>query len=362
MSAPNPPRAPRIALLLGPSTGGIGRHVRSLAVRLVESGHTVRIAGPAATDRRFGFGRVAQFVPLEVPAPGAVRRGRAVLAGADVVHAHGHAASLVASLARERSTPLVVSWHNTVSDTSWRRLPMQLARRWAVSRATVVLAASADLAEEAARLGARDARLLAVSAPALAPATRSREEVRRSLGLASRPLVLAVGRLAPQKRYDVLLDAVVRLRDRDALPPLVLVAGEGPLHAELAERIERERLPVRLAGHRTDVAELLAAADVAVLTSQWEARALVAQEALRSGVPLVATAVGGIPDLVGSAAVLVPPDDPGAVATALTEVLDRPEVAARLRAAGPRQAATWPDEDETAREIAKIYQEVITSG
>ncbi|MET9021413.1 glycosyltransferase family 4 protein [Actinopolymorpha sp. NPDC004070] len=355
-------RAPRIALVLGPSTGGIGQHVRSLAVRLVESGHTVRIAGPAATDRRFGFGRVGQFVPLDVPAPGSVRRGRAVLAGADVIHAHGHAASVVAALARHRSTSLVVSWHNTVTATGWRGLPLHLARRWVVRRATVVLAASADLAEDAASLGARDARLLPVSAPTLAPASRSREEVRRSLGLASRPLVLAVGRLAPQKRYDVLLDAVARLVDRDALPPLVLVAGEGPLDAELAERIERERLPVRLAGHRTDVADLLTAADVAVLTSQWEARALVAQEALRSGVPLVATAVGGIPDLVGSAALLVPPGDPGAVAAALAEVLDRPEVAGRLRAAGPRQAATWPDEDETARQIAKIYHEVITPG
>nr|WP_202884850.1 glycosyltransferase family 4 protein [Actinopolymorpha cephalotaxi] len=349
-------------MVLGPSTGGIGQHVRSLAVRLVESGHTVRIAGPAATDRRFGFGRVAQFVPLDVPAPGSVRRGRAVLAGADVIHAHGHAASVVAALAGRRSVPLVVSWHNNVSATGWRRLPLHLARRWVVRRATVVLAASADLAEAAVGLGARDARFLSVSAPALAPPGRGRDEVRRSLGLAARPLILAVGRLAPQKRYDVLLDAVVRLLDRDALPPLVLVAGEGPLHAELAERIERERLPVRLAGHRTDVAELLTAADVAVLTSRWEARALVAQEALRSGVPLVATAVGGIPDLVGSAALLVPPDDPGAVAAALAEVLDRPEVAARLRAAGPRQAATWPDEDETAREIAKIYQEAVTPG
>lgn len=351
---------PRVALVLGPSTGGIGQHVRSLALRLVDEGCDVRVLGPASTGERFAFGQHVEFVPLEIPAPGSVWRGRAVLADVDVVHAHGHAASAVATLALRRPTPLVVSWHNTVAARGWRRVPLRHARQWVVRRARVVLGASADLVEEATALGAADARLLPVAAPTLEPATRERDEVRMSWGLAQRPLVLAVGRLAPQKRYDVLLDAVARVFARDAIPPLVVIAGDGPLRESLHERIRRERLPVLLVGHRSDVAELLEAADVAVLTSDWEARALVAQEALRAGVPLVATAVGGIPDLVGDAALLVPPDDPEAVATALVEVIEQPAVAARLRAAGPPRAATWPDEDETAREILKIYREVVT--
>ena len=93
-----------------------------------------------------------------------------------------------------------------------------------------------------------------------------------------------------------------------------MVAGDGPLEAELTRRIDTERLPVRLLGRRTDVADLLAAADVAVLPSVWEARSLTAQEALRSGTPLVATRVGGVPELVGEAAELVPPGDPVALA------------------------------------------------
>ncbi|OMI37381.1 group 1 glycosyl transferase [Streptomyces sparsogenes DSM 40356] len=75
--------------------------------------------------------------------------------------------------------------------------------------------------------------------------------------------------------------------------PLLVIAGEGAGRAALQRRIDAEELPVRLLGRREDVPALLAAADVAVLSSRWEARSLLAQEALHAGVPLVATAVGG---------------------------------------------------------------------
>ena len=81
--------------------------------------------------------------------------------------------------------------------------------------------------------------------------------------------------------------------------------------------------------------DLLAAADLAVVTSDWEARQLFAQEALRAGVPLVATAVGGLPDLVGDAAVLVPPGDVDALDAAVRELLGRPGGARGLRRPRP---------------------------
>src|SRR5690606_11317927 len=168
---------------------------------------------------------------------------------------------------------------------------------------------SADLVARAAALGARDARFGPVAAPPLPAPARPAAAVRAELELAPQtPLVLSVGRLHPQKGYDTLVDAAARWREREP-SPVVVIAGTGPSYLRLAARISASRAPVRLLGHRTDIADLLAAADLAVVTSRWEARQLFAQEVLRTGTPLVATAVGGIPDLVGDAALLVPPGD-----------------------------------------------------
>ena len=117
------------------------------------------------------------------------------------------------------------------------------------------------------------------------------------------------------------------------------MVGDGPLQrAELAARVAPERLRAsRCSGRQDDVASLLGAADLALLTSTWEARALVAQEALLAGVPLVSTRVGGIPELVGDAAVLVDLDDDraGRRRRALLTLADDPERAGRLGRRGP---------------------------
>jgi glycosyltransferase involved in cell wall biosynthesis len=120
-------------------------------------------------------------------------------------------------------------------------------------------------------------------------------------------------------------------------------------------------LPVRLLGRRDDVADLLAAADVAVLPSRWEARSLLAQEALRLGVPLVATAVGGVPELVGDAAELVPHGDAVALAAAVSRLLSDPVRRAELAAAGRAQASTWQTEDETVAQVLSVYDELVQS-
>jgi len=196
-----------------------------------------------------------------------------------------------------------------------------------------------------------------VAAVAGAPSTRDPADVRIELGAAG-PLVLAVARLHPQKALDVLVDAAARWRDR-APTPLVVVAGSGPEEAALRARVARTGAPVRLLGHRTDVPDLLAAADVAVVTSRWEARQLFAQEAMRAGVPLVATAVGGLPGLVRDGAVLVPPGDVDAVDRAVRELLDDPDRAAALAERGRQVAATWPSESDTVAGVAAVYAELL---
>jgi len=116
---------------------------------------------------------------------------------------------------------------------------------------------------------------------------------------------------------------------------------------------------VRWLGQRDDVADLLAAADVVVLPSTWEARSLTAQQALLAGRPLVATSVGGLPALLGDGAALVPPGDPVALARAVRRLLDDPVEVAALVARGRLVAARWPDEAATVRQVAAVYAELL---
>jgi glycosyltransferase involved in cell wall biosynthesis len=360
---------PRVLLVLATSTGGVGQHVHSLVRELTAQEVAVLVAAPQATETLFGFTRAgARFLPVEIstlPRPSHDARAVAALRTAvrqvGVVHAHGLRAGFVAGLAvravRPRR-PLVVTWHNAVLGKGPRRQALAGLELVVARMADVTLGASPDLVSRARQLGARDVRLGPVAAAQLGGPQRPPADVRAELGAAGRPLLLAVGRLAPQKGYELLLDAARHWAARRPTP-LVVIAGEGPLREPMQARIEAERLPVRLLGHRTDVADLMRAADVVVLPSRWEARALVAQEALRAGRPLVATAVGGVPELVGDAACLVPYGDPQALAGAVSALLDDPAAAARLAKRGPLQAAGWPDDVQAASQVLDVYRKLL---
>jgi glycosyltransferase involved in cell wall biosynthesis len=357
--------------VLATSAGGVGTHVRALLPTLREAGADVGVCGAPATEELFGFSASgADFTHVGIStgvAPVADARAvlqlRRALAGADLVHAHGLRAGLVAAAALRLPgprPPLVLTLHNALQEGGGRlRAAMQSLERLTIRGADLVLAVSSDLAANGRLAGARDVRVAPALAPPLPPAQRGRDEVRAELGLAEgRPLVVAVGRLHPQKGYDVLLDAVGRWAGADT-PPLLAVAGDGPLHDELAARIAAERLPVVLLGRRSDVPDLLGAADVCVLPSRWEGSPFTAQEALRAGTPLVATRAGGIPELVGDAADLVPVGDAPALADALKRVLTDPAHAAALGEAGRRQAAQWPDEAGAGRRVVAVYRELL---
>jgi glycosyltransferase involved in cell wall biosynthesis len=141
--------------------------------------------------------------------------------------------------------------------------------------------------------------------------------------------------------------------------PLVAVAGDGPLEDWLDARITAEGLPVRLLGRRSDIADLLGAADLCVLPSRWEGSPFTGQEALRSGTPLVATRAGGMPDLFGAGASLVPVGDAEALSDAVVRVLTEPAHAAALVEAGRTQAAAWPDEGASTRRVVAVYRELL---
>jgi glycosyltransferase involved in cell wall biosynthesis len=356
----------RVMLVLASSTGGIGNHVASLAEGLAAAGVQVFVAGPAAAEKLFRFtDRGATFTPIEIPPnlrPSdvrVVRSLRQLLARVQpqIVHAHGLRAGLASALARP-ACPLVVTWHNAPLRRGLRGRVHMLVERIVGRAATVTLCASSDLVTRARAVGATDVRLAPVAAPALRRTRRSRAAVRSSLGVADDALlVLSVGRLHPQKGYGTLIEAAARWRDLKPVPR-VIIAGEGPSFLDLAAQISERRAPVTLLGHRNDVGDLLEAADLAVVTSVWEARQLFAQEALIAGVPLIATAVGGIPELVGEAAELIPPSDVDALDQAFRRLAGDPAARQKLALAGTEKAATWPDEQTTVDNALALYAEL----
>ncbi|MFJ7067490.1 glycosyltransferase family 4 protein [Streptomyces sp. NPDC101115] len=354
----------RTVQVLGGGSAGSSAHVRSLASGLVARGVRVTVCAPPELDHVYDFtGTGAHFVPaVRRGGPAAVAVLRNAFIGADVVHAHGLDASVRASLALSGApaprTPLVTTWHTRSHVEGARARLVRLLERRTVRAASVVLGTSSELVDRARRRGARDARLAPVTVPASrAPVCLHDGKARAELGAVDRPLLMAVGALEPGRGYGTLLDAARAWRDLDPAP-LLVIAGEGPERPALQRRIEAEDLAVRLIGRRDDVAELLAAADVAVLPSRWEARSLLAQEALRLGVPLVATAVGGVPELVGDAAELVPYGDADALAGAVRGLLDDVDRRLDLAAAGRVQAGTWPTEDETIAHVLSVYDEL----
>jgi len=348
----------RIGLVVGPTTGGIGRHVETLTQELTRRGHIVTVYAPPKAVATFDWssaGAAVRAAPVGSVRPTelmrAMRELRAEASSWDVVHAHGMRAGVAAAAAGLH--PLVVTWHNGPHDRLRRRWAHPLLERYVSRRADRILAVSADLAARARRAGATDIRQVAVVAPPLAPARRPAAEVRRELDAVDRPMVLAVGRLEPQKRLDVLVDAVADWPDEPV--PAVLIAGTGSLEVDLRRRIGRVGSPVRLLGRREDVADLLQAADVVVLPSAWEGYPLVAQEALRAGRPLIATPVGGVPELVGDAAILVPVGHPQALRSALLDLLADAESRKRRAVAGQARAAQWPSVAQMVDDVVDNY-------
>jgi glycosyltransferase involved in cell wall biosynthesis len=371
-STPAPPHglAPlRTVQVLGGGSAGSSAHVRSLTAGLVARGVRVTVCAPYEAESAYDFcGTGARFAPVPRRSdPAAVGALRAACDEADLVHAHGlHAAMRAALALRGRRIPFVVTWHNRAHAEGARAHLLRLLERRVARAASVVLGVCSELVDRARSRGARDARLAPVSVPAprQRPMTgacgseRGTHESRAELGVVERPLIIAVGSLESHRGYPVLLDAARAWRDLDPVP-LVVIAGEGPERAALQRRIDAEDLPVRLVGCRDDVPELLAAADLAVLPSRWEARAVLAQNALHTGVPLVATAVGGVPELVGEAAELVPYGDARALVKAVVRLLADPARREWLARAGRAQAATWPTEDETVAQVLSVYDELV---
>jgi glycosyltransferase involved in cell wall biosynthesis len=367
----------RAAYVVGTVTGGTREHVAMLARGCAARGIDVTVFGPARTGQQFfpaGDGAQGQspvsFVPVEIadrPRPAhdtaVVLRLRRLLAHSrpDVVHAHGLRAGAAAALALMGSPrrPLAVTVHNAPPAGGTAGAAYAVLERIVAHRADTVACVSGDLAARMQRLGVTAvARALVPTPPAAAPDSQAVAGVRAELGGDSHPVVLAVGRLAPQKGFATLLAAATRWQGRDPRPVIAL-AGEGPLDQALRAQADASGILMRFLGQRGDVPALLASAAVVVVPSVWEGQPLLVQEALRAGRPLVASRTGGIPDLTGEdGAILIPPGDPDALASAVLSMLGDPSLAAKLSAAARARAAALPTRDDAVEAALGLYRQL----
>lgn len=234
-----------------------------------------------------------------------------------ILHAHLFHANLAARLSRLfLPIPVVISTIHSLSETSRRSTAIR--HRDLLYHLTDFLADANVFVSQAAadRPCLSRSRVIpnGVDTERFHPDPIRRTRARAALGLAGGFVWLAAGRLMWKKNYPLMLEAMAQQRDA-----ILLIAGEGPDEARL-----RELAPpnVRFLGGRSDLPELMNAADGFVLSSTVEGLPLVLLEAMASGLPCVATAVGGVPEamLADRTGFLVPPSDPIALASAMSRL------------------------------------------
>jgi glycosyltransferase involved in cell wall biosynthesis len=328
-----------------PTDAGVGRVVALLAADQVSRGWNVSVASPPgrlAHDVRAAGAAWLAWPARRGPGPGTLSealRLRRIVASArpDAVHLHSSKAGLAGRCVVRGRTPTIFephAWSFHAVGGPVRRLTVRWERvavRWTTA---IVCVSDAERAEgEREGIVARyhvipngvDTARVRVAEPADRVAARAR------LGIpADVPFAVCIGRLSHQKGQDVLLQAWPAVRAAFPAARLALV-GDGPLHEQLARGAPLE---VMFAGHREDIDDWLAAADVAVMPSRWEGMSLALLEAMARGRSVVAADVAGARDALGQASsAVVPVESPTELAAAVVARLADPALASAEGAA-----------------------------
>ena len=281
----------------------------------------------------------------------------------DVVHAHMPRASVPGSIiARLARVPVVISHeHGSILDG---KIARPLLDKHVVGRmSTVVLAVSEwDRRQLIERVGMRP-ELVRVFPNAIPPPSVTGPARLDALQVPPGTAVIgAVGRLYEEKGYDELIRAVALLKERGR-QVRCLIAGIGPEEPCLRRMIGELGVveEIRLIGHRDDVLGVVRALDVAVLPSRREGSPLALMEYMALGMPIVATAVGGVPELIedGIHGLLVPAHNPPALAEAIERLLDDRVLAARLGQAAQERQRAKHDLDTLVARLESLYVELV---
>jgi glycosyltransferase involved in cell wall biosynthesis len=198
-----------------------------------------------------------------------------------------------------------------------------------------------------------------------APNPDTRAQWRQAHGIEPRATVVThIGRFAVQKNHALLVEAFAQVHS-DA-PLYLLLVGGGELEDAVREQVVELGLQerVRFLGVRADVPAILNASDLFVLSSRWEGNPMSVMEALAAGLPVVSTAVGGVPELVqeGETGLLVPSEDTGALACALQALVDDPARRQAMGAAARQHAIAHFDIRHTVRMYEELYERLLARG
>lgn len=345
--------------------GGAETMVLQLAAELQRRGHAVFAFGPTGgggwlTGRLDEMGIERELIEFDGPfglkaVPRWARSLRKLRL--DALHSHEFAMAVTGALAsRLAGCRHVITMHggDYWGTAARRRLALRVAA--GLSRHTVGI--SAEFCQRLATTVGIPSRSVELVPNGVAPRSGQGEGPRREFGLApDEVLVLAVGNLLPVKGHEYLIRAQALLRER-GVRLRVVIAGSGPRESELRDLIDAEGVggSLQLLGYRSDVLDLLAAADVFVMPSRSEGMPMAMIEAMLAGLPVVASRIGGIPELIpdDQHGLLVPSEDPGALAAALERVV-RDEA---LRNALGRAGCTRAQELFTSEAMTDRYEEL----
>ena len=372
----------RIGITCYPVYGGSGVVATELGLELAQRGHEVHFITYAQPFRLPFFVENVYYHEVDVPsyplfdyppyslALAAAMHGTAVRRKLDLLHVHyavPHATS--AWIAREMLKPeeirVVTTLHGTDITLVGQDPSFHSITRFSILHSDGITAVSEYLRRETVERFDIPADSIEVI-PNFVDLERYRRDLdgchRRQLAPAGEKIVIHISNFRPVKRVDDVVRVFARARRRVAAR-LVLV-GDGPARG-LAQKVAEEEGvagQVVFLGKQSSVAELLACADVLLLPSESEAFGLVALEAMACGVPVVATAVGGVPELVphGVAGVLAPLGDVDAMAEGVVELLASPE---RWQAASDaaRDVATRFSTDRVVPRYEALYHRVLSS-
>jgi glycosyltransferase involved in cell wall biosynthesis len=345
----------------GLDRGGAERLVRQLHGDLVASGMDSRLvaleACPAAgLPRAVSLGGGGAYDPRVLPRLAAYARSE--IAPGDLVHAHLFPSSAYVGALRRLGLfkgPCLFTEHSTSNRRRVRAVGRGLdGLVYAPYHRIVAISdgVEAALLEAYPRLAGRTTVILNGCELPFAEVPERRADGRC-------PTILSIGRLARPKNYPAALEALARLGKR---PFRYVVLGDGEERGRLVEQAERLGLADRVSfeGHRTDVRPYLAAADVLLLPSLWEGFGLAAVEALNAGLPVVASDVPGLREVVGPSGdcgILVNPGRVDSIADALTRLLNSPEARIEMGRRGFERAKRF-DKAEMTKAYVSLYRQL----
>lgn len=368
-----------------PESGGPPTYLYYLLPRLGAEGHTIRLltfGEPTPDDHGYGYPVTRISRRLSRPArQWAYYRALLKLARqSDVLFVMGYVMplSLLRLFTRKRITAKIVSdwsWefadrnkHVTLDVSAYQtaRLPRKLALlrayyRYAVRQTDAIIAPSSHVAALVRGWGVPSEKIHVIynAIPDNGLREVSRSDLRETLGLpAERPVLVSVARLTPVKGVDVMINALPHIPNA-----VFVVVGDGPsqpdLEAQAASSGVADR--VRFVGRQEHeaVMQYIRAADAFVLSSRTEGLSHVLLETLSVGTPAVATRVGGNPEVLTDEVngLLIPPEDPAALAAAVQRLIDDPALASRLTEAGLTRSADFSWETTVQQTLAIITGE-----